>query len=292
MNYIIQNEKLSVTVSDEGGELLSVKAADGTEFMWQGDPVYWKKRAPHLFPVVGCLTQGKCTLEGEPCAMDTHGFFRWTRMELLRQKGDRLTLAMDPDEETGPQYPRNWHIELDYTLRGETLEISFIVENRDQKSMHFAYGGHPGFRVPLDEGLCFEDYKLGFGTEEHLQCVGFSQACYVQGPDQVLKLENGVLPLRHELFDRDAVVLRCGPHSCRLYSEKGKHGVKVNAEEFSYIGLWHTPKTDAPFVCIEPWTSLPARQGVVEELAQAGDYIHLLPGMSKRFQWQIEYLTQ
>lgn len=27
------------------------------------------------------------------------------------------------------------------------------------------------------------------------------------------------------------------------------------------------PKTDAPYVCVEPWTSLPSRQDVVEELS-------------------------
>ena len=34
---------------------------------------------------------------------------------------------------------------------------------------------------------------------------------------------------------------------------------------------------DAPYVCIEPWVSLPARDGVVEDFACKGDLIHL-PG--------------
>lgn len=291
MEYVIENEKLTVTVSRTGGELLSVKAADGTEFMWQGDPTYWKKRAPHLFPVVGRLTQGRCTLAGERCAMDTHGFFRWTEMERKGQGKDWLELTMAPNQETAPQYPRDWYVTLKYTLKGETLEISFTVENRDNRDMYFGYGGHPGFRVPLDEGLRFEDYRLDFGDARELQCVGFSDACYVQGPDSVLKLETGALPLRHSLFDRDAIVFRCPPHSCRLYSEKGRHSVRVTAPELSYMGLWHTPKTDAPFVCLEPWSSLPARQDVVEELSAREDYIHLPAGESRVFRWQIEYLT-
>ena len=34
----------------------------------------------------------------------------------------------------------------------------------------------------------------------------------------------------------------------------------------SYLGIWHMPKTDAPYICIEPWYSLPSRKEVVEEL--------------------------
>ena len=53
MNYTINSEKLSVTVSTKGGEMQSIRTNDGTEYLWQGDPNTWPDRALNLFPYVG-----------------------------------------------------------------------------------------------------------------------------------------------------------------------------------------------------------------------------------------------
>ena len=45
-----------------------------------------------------------------------------------------------------------------------------------------------------------------------------------------------------------------------------------------YLGLWHMPKTDAPYICIEPWTSLPSRQDIIEDFSCKSDLIRLCPG--------------
>ena len=37
MEYCIENEKLRVRVSTKGAELQSIRGADGTEYLWQGD---------------------------------------------------------------------------------------------------------------------------------------------------------------------------------------------------------------------------------------------------------------
>ena len=47
------------------------------------------------------------------------------------------------------------------------------------------------------------------------------------------------------------------------------------------------PHTDAPYVCIEPWSSLPSRQDVVEELSGKSDLIHLAPGAEYENTWSI-----
>ena len=33
-----------------------------------------------------------------------------------------------------------------------------------------------------------------------------------------------------------------------------------------FVGFWHAVKTDAPYVCIEPWENLPSVDGKVEKL--------------------------
>lgn len=55
----IGNEFLTVTASEQGAELWSLKGRDGTEYLWQGDRTYWTDRAPNLFPYVARLTEPK-----------------------------------------------------------------------------------------------------------------------------------------------------------------------------------------------------------------------------------------
>ena len=54
-----------------------------------------------------------------------------------------------------------------------------------------------------------------------------------------------------------------------------------------YLGMWHVPNTDAPYLCIEPWSSLPARQNVVEDFACKSDLIQLGPGKTYINTWSI-----
>ena len=37
MEYCLNNEKLCVRVAAEGAQLQSIRGADGTEYLWQGD---------------------------------------------------------------------------------------------------------------------------------------------------------------------------------------------------------------------------------------------------------------
>lgn len=49
MEYCIENEKLRVRVSTKGAELQSIRGADGTEYLWQGDERFWAQpRDEHL----------------------------------------------------------------------------------------------------------------------------------------------------------------------------------------------------------------------------------------------------
>lgn len=288
MNYCIENDWLRVEVSSLGGEILSVRTKDGTEFIWQGDARYWKKRAPHLFPFVGRLTDGSCTLEGVVCRMDTHGFFRWTEMTCIENTGDSIKLQMKSSQETYRQYPRQWEVELAYHLENAALHIVFSVTNRDDKKMYFGYGGHPGFEVPLEAGKKFEDYFIQFEPGCAPVSIGISDSCFVQGGQEPLTLDaNGRLLLRHSLFDRDALILQNAGSSVTLQTEGDCHSVTVTYPQMPFLALWHPPKTDAPFVCIEPWTSLPSRQDVVEALEEKQDLICLESGGTYTNRWTI-----
>ena len=63
--------------------------------------------------------------------------------------------------------------------------------------------------------------------------------------------------------------------------------VTVSHPQMPYLGIWHTPKTDAPFVCIEPWTSLPGRENMIEDFSRKSDLIQLAPGRRFEITWSI-----
>ena len=105
MLHTIQNSALTVTIDSVGAQLMSVTAAGGTEYLWNGQAPYWGGRAPNLFPYVGRLTEDSCAVEGTIYPMGRHGFARRAQFEAVEQAEDRVTLRTQDTEETRKSYP-------------------------------------------------------------------------------------------------------------------------------------------------------------------------------------------
>ncbi len=288
MEIILKNDRLRAVVSSLGGELRSLQTHDGCEYLWQGEAPYWQSRAPLLFPFIGRLTNKTYTLDETCYSMEIHGFFRTSALTLLSQSDERAAFMLRFSEESMAFYPRRFEANLTYAVEGASVQIGFRVINLDEKPMYFGYGGHPGFRVPLEEGLTFADYRLRFAAPCAPTLVGVSDDCFIEKPDLPYPLEDGqILPLRHSLFDRDALIFCDVPRAVTLESAGGTRSVTVAFPGMRYLGVWHDPRTKAPFVCLEPWTSLPAYQGVIEAFEQKEDLISLPPGKEYRCDWSI-----
>lgn len=288
MIHTVHNDFLTVAVAEDGAQLQSILGRDGTEYLWQGDPAYWPDRALNLFPYVARLTEGSYYLDGRLHRMEIHGIAPYRRFRLAEQRDDALVLELAADRETMAQYPRDFRFRIHYVLRDSVLEVVFEVENRDEKPMYFGLGGHPGFRVPLVPGKTFEDYRLRFAEPCQPRRVGFTPACFLSGVDTDYPLEDGrLLPLRHTLFDDDAVVLRDVSRQVTLETDGDSHAVTVTFPQMPYLGIWHMPRTDAPYVCLEPWCSLPSAQDRIAVLEEQADLISLAPGAAYRNQWTI-----
>lgn len=289
MNYMIKNEYLQVEIGDRGAELKSIKSADGTEYLWQPDPAFWTGQAPNIFPYVARLTNETYTLEGKEYHMKIHGLVRYQTLEAEEIHEDRITFRLDANDETRAQYPYEFTYRITYALEGNRLVTTNSVENRDTRRMFFAVGGHPGFRVPMEEGLSFEDYVLEFSAPAQPYRAGFTDRCFLNGQDALYPLEEGKrIPLHHDLFDHDAIVLKHADRTVTIKSEKGSRSVTVSYPDFMYIGFWHMPRTEAPYVCVEPWSSLPSRDGIVEDFAQQADLLHADAGKTWSTSWTIE----
>ena len=291
MDVTLQSPQLCVTISTRGGELQSLLHADGTEYLWQGSQAYWPGKAIHLFPFIGRLTDDRYTLRGQEHSMNIHGFLCRTEMKVLESNPTACLLRLCDTPETRTVYPCPFEFLLGYRLEGCCLAVTFTVNNPGAETLFFGIGGHPGFNVPLEQGLAFEDYSLRFSAPCAPLRVGFTDACYLSGQNEAYPLQNGQnLPLQHSLFNRDALILTQTDTTVTLESDKGKKAVRVHFPDMPYIGFWHSPNTLAPFVCIEPWASLPARQDVIEEFSQKKDLVALPAGESYVNRWSIECL--
>lgn len=288
MNIKLSNENLTVELSPLGGELQSIRDRIGVEYLWQGDPAYWKHRAPNLFPYIGRLDGEIYTLHGKPYHLPIHGFLSATHMTVVEHDACTCALELTDTPQTRVVYPYAFRLTLRYTLKRRCLTVCYRVENHSEDVMYFGLGGHPGFRVPLQPKRSFEDYFLQFEDGATPEKVLFSEDCFVTGEREPFSLEpQNRLPLRHGLFDEDAVVLWGSGNQVTLRSADGP-GLTVKYGDFPYLGLWHKPKSDAPYICLEPWSSRPGRKGVIEELSQQRDLLRLLPEESLKKSWSVE----
>ena len=75
-----------------------------------------------------------------------------------------------------------------------------------------------------------------------------------------------------------------------LISDKARPVLRVQAGDFSYIGIW-TKKlegSDIRFVCIEPWSSLPDCSFVSERLEDKSNVQRLTGKESREYSYAIE----
>ena len=272
----IGNGHLSVRASEHGAELQSICAADGTEYLWQGDARYWSDRAPTIFPYVARLTDGIYTCEGREYAMPIHGFAPYADFTFEDVGPGCMRFVLADSAETLASYPFHFVFSVEYRLEGTSLSIVYSVENRGERPMYFGTGVHPGINVPLEPGVPFESYKILFGNACSPQRVNFTPDCFIAGGSTPFDLQNGQeIPLRHDIFDDDAIILKDTARKLRLCSPLGKRAVTFEFPNYPIFGLWHWPGKDAPYICLEAWSSLPSRKGVVEDLATQPDLVCL-----------------
>lgn len=246
---------LRVVVSRQGAELVSVqRASSPTEILWQGDPVFWSRRAPLLFPIVGALRGGVVTYRGTSFTLPQHGFARDRRFEVVTRAAEAVTLRLEDDETTRAVYPFRFRLDVTYRLHGDVLRVGLGVTNPGRDELLFSIGGHPGFRCPLRVGERMEDYVVELEREETAHrwpviggLIGETSEPFVVSGREI--------ELRAGLFDRGALVFKgLASRWVRLVHRGGGHGVVLGFAGFPYLGIWSKP--GAPFVCLEPWCGI------------------------------------
>lgn len=289
MKNIIENEYLMVEINDIGAEIFSCKnKEDGTEFIWQGDAKYWAGRAPTLFPICGRLVEGKYTYKGKVYYMDYHGFVRTSKLTPKQISKNEIEFLLVSNEKTKEIYPFDFVLRLNYKLEDNKLIKSINVKNTGNEKMPFSFGGHPAFNVPIYNNETFEDYYIEF-PQENLSRIIFSEKCFYTGKTEKYALDNNKLKLKHSMFDNDALFFEMEKGVVKLKSNKSGVEISMTFEDMTCVGLWHKTKSDAPFVCIEPWHGVPSDEGVVDDFKTKRQTIWLESGQEYKNAYTVSF---
>ncbi|WP_317368360.1 aldose 1-epimerase family protein [uncultured Tyzzerella sp.] len=286
MNYTIKNDILNIEISSFGAELQSIKK-NNVEYLWQGDEKSWKNRATNIFPFIGRMQEGKYTYKGKAYEMGSHGLARHTDFIVDKAEDNKIIFKMTSNEDTLKNYPFVFDYFITYEIKDNTLFITSKVVNKDSKPMYFGIGGHPGFITPINRSLNFEDYYLEFDNCFNPNNIRVSQIGLVTHKEAFPLKDNKILNLTHSLFDNDALILDNLSKGVTLKSDKDDKSVYVKYENMTYLGIWHTPKENVDFVCIEPWTSLPGRGGIIEDIEKQDSLICLDASKEYENTWSI-----
>lgn len=258
MIYTITNNQITIKVDALGAELKSLlDVTTGTEYMWEGNPRYWKRTSPVLFPLVGSLKNGKYTHDDKEYFMSQHGFARDMEFEFTRCEKNEIWFSLLYNEETLTKYPFRFKLEIGYQLDGRMVKVCWRVKNLDGEKMYFSIGGHPAFRCPLKFDEKRSDYFIKFEGADKVKSHRIVEAGLVGNVYDEYMLDEGVLAITDDLFDKDALIIEeSGINSVQLLDERKKPYLTVRFDA-PLFGVWSPVKKDveapAPFVCIEPW---------------------------------------
>lgn len=259
MNFIIENEKLKVTVTTNGAQVKSViQREDNTEHIWSADANVWGYHAPILFPYTGRLKEGRYILDDrEYKNCSAHGFARLQEHSLVSHTNDEIVLELVDSDETKAIWPFKFRLLSVFKLDDNKLHHTLKVENTDSKDISFGIGFHPAFALPFDSKHTYKDYELRFNKLESPLCLATDENGLVSGKTYYLGKNITSIPLTDTLFDNDSHCMTAlNSETLGLYEKKSGRAVVCEIKGFPFCLLWSKPG-EPHFICIEPWHSLP-----------------------------------
>ena len=117
--------------------------------------------------------------------------------------------ALESDDTTKAMYPFDFSLAIAFRLNGSTLSVEATVRNTGTETMPFAYGGHPGFNVPLGGDGAFEDWFLEFAPGANPDAFEFGEHGLINGRKHALPLSAGNLPALQHRVPSLTYVYRC-----------------------------------------------------------------------------------
>lgn len=272
----LENDFLCIEIAEMGAEVTRIfDKQKNTEVLWEGNPLYWKRHSPVLFPNVGKTYQNQMLIEGKYYPTSQHGFARDSVFTCVSSSTEDASFMLVSSEDTKKIYPYDFELYIHYSLEGKELKVEWQVKNCSGRNMYFTIGGHPAFRFAgKDEKK--EDYMLKFPGKEALTYILLDPEHGTGIPDTeyTMKLNQESCPVTEEMFTRDALIFDGGQiEDVWLCHKDGTPYVGMRCEGFPNFGIWSVK--DAPFVCLEPWAGRCDDTGFQEDISKKHGMIRL-----------------
>lgn len=259
----IDNGRVSVVISEKGAELQSVRMA-GREYLWQGDPAFWPRRAPIMFPICGGNPGDRYTVGGREYHIPQHGYTKDSVFLCEEQSAESAAFLLLSDDASRAQYPFDYELRVRYTLRDDKMYVSFDVSNTGGDKMWFSVGAHEGWACPGGLDGC----DLIFDREERLEALVVENT-RATGARRRIAADGRTLHLGHGMMLPGGMFFRgLASEGVRLVQRESGHGVRVDFGGAEYLGLWSVPGAD--YICIEPWCGFAASDGMDDLTRRAG----------------------
>lgn len=282
----------------EGAELLSFKI-NGQEKIHQGlecvnanGKVYWKRRYPVLFPMVGKCKKNQTIINGKAYEMQTDGFVKDMEFEPISKLDNFHSYRLQSNKKLIDKYPYEFTLLVTYRTDENKLTTIYKVINEGDVDMPFAIGGKPAFQISYED-LEKGNYYLEFEEEEEkihfLYLVdGLVGTEYAKN----IMIDKKVIPLNHHAFDNDAIIMKSLKSKKISLKKKENHEtiLTLNYEGFPYLAIWSKPK--APFLCIAPWMLAPDSANGSGVFRQKTDILLLPPKQEFECKYTVEFFEK
>lgn len=282
-----------ILTSKYGAELVSFKI-NGEEKIHQGQDcvdingkVYWKRHWPVLFPTVGKCKKNQTIINGKTYEMQQHGFARDMEFEPITKLDNFHSYVLKSDEKLFEKYPYEFSLFVTYRLDENKLTTIYKVINEGDVNMPFGIGGHPAFKINLQD-LENKNYYLEFEEEE--EKIHFLYL--VDGLIGTEYAKNRIIDKKKVLidshtFDNDALIMKgIKSHKVSL-KNKEKTVLTMEFTGFPYLAVWSKPK--APFISIEPWMTTADNVNGSGVFRQKTDILLLPPKQEFECKYTVEF---
>jgi len=242
----ISNKNIIATINHKGAELTSLNTTSGKEYIWEGNPEFWGKHSPILFPIVGTLKNNTYKYKDHTYSLSRHGFARDMEFQLIQKTEDSVTFSLVYNDQTLQVYPFKFELQLIYTLEENSLHIAYKVLNKDNTELLFSLGAHPAFAL---NGK-FEEYSIEMEKQETLDYYLLDNDL-LSDQKESIALTDKRFALNYPLFENDALIFKNLQSESLTIFQQQTPLLRVDFNGFPYLGLW--TKRNAAFVCVEPW---------------------------------------
>ncbi len=275
----LENELLSVRIAEEGAEMRAIThRQNGREYLWNGNPLYWKRCAPVLFPIVGSLWKKKYQINGKEYSLSQHGFARDMTFKLMSYTKNSTALRLTSDADTLEKFPFPFILEIQYYLENNKIHVTYTVHNSAKKTpLYFQIGAHPAFNYPDFNPKDNIHAYLHTDTDTlHYKLIG-EEGCLNTAQTYSLQAEKHYFALDNKLFDKDALVMEGKQlHHVSLLDKEKKPYLSLDFDA-PVFGLWSPAGKNAPFICLEPWMGRCDAIGFQKDFSEK-DWINKLEG--------------